>query len=512
MKDKLIVARRITQTFFLFLFLYILWSTTFPLKGTMQADTFFNADPLINIFTSISEKVLLPGLGFSFVMLGLTLLLGRFFCGWICPLGATMDFMAILRKSKDNFTLKLSQKLKPIKFFILGAIACLSLVGLQLAWVLDPMVIMARFISLNFIPTITLLCDKFLVSVILKLNRPEMLLDLYRGLKESFLGVKISYFSHAWLVFVFFMFVVLTAWIARRFWCRFIGPLGALYAATAKFSLLERQVTDCVFCGKCKSKCRMAAINEDLSYDKKECILCMDCVYECPQNITKFSFPEKIKKLWARLKEKNTLAEEKGITRREFLTYLILSASPFALGLKRLGKTQQIDNFIRPPAALKEDKFLDRCIRCGNCMKVCPTNGLQPLMLQKGVEGIWTPHLVPRIGYCEYNCNLCGNVCPTGAIPKLSVRKKQKTKIGIAKIDKNLCRPWAKKKECIVCEEVCPVPDKAIKLKKKRVGRKTVMQPQVDSDLCIGCGICETKCPIGPVRAIKILPVHADRE
>jgi MauM/NapG family ferredoxin protein len=171
---------------------------------------------------------------------------------------------------------------------------------------------------------------------------------------------------------------------------------------------------------------------------------------------------------------------------------------------KRLNYRSKV---IRPPAALREDDFLDRCIRCGNCMKVCITNGLQPTLLQTGLTGIWTPQLVPEIGYCEYNCTLCGNVCPTGAIEKLSLSQKKKTRLGLAQIDHSLCLPWAYKTECLVCQEHCPVADKAIKLEDEKISDRIIQKPVVDKFLCVGCGICQNKCPVRPDRAIKVYPL-----
>ena len=144
-------------------------------------------------------------------------------------------------------------------------------------------------------------------------------------------------------------------------------------------------------------------------------------------------------------------------------------------------------------------------------MKVCPTNGLQPAMLETGLTGIWTPHLVPEIGYCEYKCVLCGNVCPTGAITKVSPEKKLDVKLGTAKVDRTKCIAWAYGQECVVCEEHCPVSEKAIKIVEEVMHGRLVKKPVVDPELCVGCGICQNKCPVRPVRAIRVLPEGADR-
>lgn len=170
---------------------------------------------------------------------------------------------------------------------------------------------------------------------------------------------------------------------------------------------------------------------------------------------------------------------------------------------------------IRPPGARDESSFLSRCVKCGECMKVCITNGLQPTFLQAGLEGMWSPVLVPRIGYCEYNCTLCGQVCPTGAIEKLDVEVKRKRKIGLAFIDQNRCLPYAFATECIVCEEHCPTSPKAILFRQEKVqthtGEVELKLPVVDPKVCTGCGICEYKCPVGEEAAIRVSSIGEER-
>jgi MauM/NapG family ferredoxin protein len=190
----------------------------------------------------------------------------------------------------------------------------------------------------------------------------------------------------------------------------------------------------------------------------------------------------------------------------------LIFSSIFISGYRVNKKNAAINHdVIRPPAALNEEEFLNRCVRCGNCMKVCITNGLQPTMFQSGLQGVWTPRLVPEIGYCEYQCTLCGNTCPTGAILSLSVEQKKAVKLGVAEIDRSICIPWAHNKDCIVCEEHCPISQKAIKLKGVKIGSRTIFRPYIDEVLCVGCGICQNKCPVRPRRAIEVAPRNADR-
>ena len=145
-------------------------------------------------------------------------------------------------------------------------------------------------------------------------------------------------------------------------------------------------------------------------------------------------------------------------------------------------------------------------------MKVCITGGLQPTLLSAGIEGIWTPMLVSRVGYCEYSCTLCGQVCPTQAIENLALPKKRKIVIGLAFVDPSRCIPFAQGTPCIVCEEHCPTPKKAIVFEERPgKGEKPVKVPVVVTDLCIGCGICEFKCPVVDLAGIRVTSIGETR-
>lgn len=177
---------------------------------------------------------------------------------------------------------------------------------------------------------------------------------------------------------------------------------------------------------------------------------------------------------------------------------------------------------IRPPGATSEADFLARCIRCGQCMRVCPNNALHPTLLEAGVEGIWSPILIPKIGYCEPTCTFCGQVCPTGAIAELTLAQKVGDKdtppnrIGTAFIDRGRCLPWAMATPCIVCEEWCPTSPKSVFLveetaKNGRGQEVAVKRPYIDPQYCTGCGACEYACPVNDKAALYVTAVGETR-
>jgi MauM/NapG family ferredoxin protein len=165
---------------------------------------------------------------------------------------------------------------------------------------------------------------------------------------------------------------------------------------------------------------------------------------------------------------------------------------------------------LRPPGAMIEGDFLDTCLRCGECMKACPTHGLQPAITQAGFEGFFTPVLIPRIGGCEEKCNNCGQVCPTGAIRKLPLEEKQYAIMGNATIEKNYCIAWEQGKLCLVCDEICPYD--AIEFRMVTDEKGTIQRPFVLEDKCVGCGQCEHACPVIGRAAIYVTPINEVRK
>ena len=497
-----IYIRRLTQAAFFIFIVYILWTIKKPALGLANPAVFFQFDPLVMFTAALAARIFLAGLLYSLITIFLTLIFGRVFCGWVCPLGSVFDFsdyvMSFFKKKRTESE---PNNKKNIKYAVLFVIFIFALFGIQLAWTTDPITIFVRSFSFIFHPLINSSINNLFISILKAANFPPFLENIYNNLKGGFLEIRNPYFPHFKLILLEFILLLALVLLKRRFWCRYLCPLGAFLSLPAKFSILKRTNSSCRdSCTLCKNLCRMNAIKNDGSYIKEECILCMDCTSMCPEQRSSFVF------------HKNTPLElpsnSSGITRSQFLLFLssvLVSIASFKKSLLGAQTPAGKSAVIRPPGAINEKEFIQRCIRCGNCMKACITNVLQPSVLESGLSGVWTPRLMMDLNYCEYNCKLCTEVCPTGAIEKLTIENKRNFKIGRAQIDKNICVAWSGTSECIVCEEQCPIPDKAITLEKKQLPNKKIIDvPVVNDKLCIGCGSCQYMCPTSPKKAIIV--------
>ncbi|HEY65883.1 MAG TPA: 4Fe-4S binding protein, partial [Caldilineae bacterium] len=462
-------------------------------------DLYFLLDPLVGIAGMLASRHLLPTLLLgTFIALAVTLALGRVWCGWICPLGTTLDWTPGRQPRLDQCDP--SPHWRQAKYFLLGLILIMALMGSLTLLILDPITLLYRALAtalwpglvhlitgaesaLYQVPLLGVLIDAFEAAArgpILPLYQP-----LYRGnvLVLSLLG----------------LILALNA-IRKRFWCRYLCPLGALLGLASKVAWLRRVVEEgCIDCHLCARACPMGTIDPARGHesDPSECTMCLDCVPVC------LSSEQHFVGHW-----RPAAWRSYDPSRRQ-----VLASAGAALALVGLFGAEPATGrehpyLIRPPGA-RENDFLAKCIRCGICMRVCPTSGLQPSLGEAGWAGLWTPVLIPRLGYCDYACNACGQACPVGAIPPLSLEEKRQAVIGHAYIDRDRCIPWADLRDCIVCEEMCPIPDKAVVLEETEIRAPDgvvvrVRLPHVVRDQCIGCGICEYYCPLNGEAAIRV--------
>ena len=487
--------RRVYQGFFLLLFVAGLGLMSeegirrFPVRLLLQLD------PLSAAAVLASSWLLPAGLAVALAVVALSVLFGRAFCGWICPLGTLHQLTSWLTRPLRGARYHEANRFRPhfrLKYLLLAALLVAALGGTGLVGLLDPLSLATRSFAAGLLPAAA---------------------ALFAGS-----GTRPRTFAGAWLTGGLFIGLLLAnRWVAR-WWCRALCPLGALLGLASRNAIFRVHVDPerCNACHRCARDCQ-GADEPFAAHRVCECHVCLNCVPACPEDAIRF----------------RPFAAEAApfggvsLPRRQLIGAALAGAA--ALPLLRATSSEASPEAIRPPGALPEDAFLARCVRCGACVNACPTSALQPSLTTAGLEGLYTPVLVPRHGWCEPSCTRCGQVCPTGAIAALTPQAKgwtrsgsetaasPRVKIGTAFFDWGRCLPWAMATPCLVCEEVCPTSPKAITLEPADVARtdgRTVRlgRPRLDPELCVGCGLCEAKCPVASPAAVRVTRAGESRD
>jgi len=527
----LVWIRRISQTSFLFFFLFLLVESRLPqniylkyslvfsseldLKIDWPVTFFFQLDPLIWLSSLLSGQHLIKGFWWGLGLILMTLFLGRIFCGFVCPLGTIHHVVSWIKPTlKGKLMVQANQKTpsQRVKYFLLITLLVGALMGLNLMGLMAPTSLLFRSLALAVFPGLGIgikeLFDVMANSDIKILNQLSYGAEV---LVSPIFGYGYQSYQTAWFIGLIFLVILFLNRIRIRFWCRVLCPLGALLGIFSRFSILrlEKDHEKCTNCTLCTKNCQGAASPmPGQDWENAECLLCFNCFDSCPEGALSFRF-----RWYPKLNRKPDMG------RRAVLTGLLAGISIPLLG--RLGgQVHKVSDprLIRPPGSLPEEDFLNLCQRCGLCMKVCPTNVINPTLAEAGMAGFWTPHLIMIQGYCEYTCTLCGNVCPTGAIREISVKEKieRPIRIGSVYVERGRCLPWSGNGPCIVCQELCPTSPKAIYFQKGVVkgpdGKEIPVQlPYVDLKKCVGCGICEYKCPVKGRPAIRVISAGESR-
>ncbi|MBC7396845.1 MAG: 4Fe-4S binding protein [Bdellovibrionales bacterium] len=432
------------------------------------------ADPLVSTVVMGSMRI---GVGILFLgafTAGVSLLLGRVFCGWVCPLGSIFDFYSTLLtlfKVKHHGP---SPSWYRFKFYLLLVTVLLAVFGVASPLIgLDPIVLLTRVMATIVSP--------------------------------------LSYGSN-WIDFsTLFLFAGIMAYTTRvsRIWCRTACPLGAYLGAVSRVSVLRRETEGCVQCQICSNSCPTGAIdfkNAEV-YNESECIKCFVCSDVCPVDANFFQFQKPVL-----FSESQTVVE---LGRRDFMKTAATAAVLVpVLTLERTAHASPNQkDLIRPPMSRKEEDFLSSCIRCGECMKACPTEVLRPAGFQYGLRALWTPVMNNLESFCQPGCNACSVACPTDAIQKYPIEDKYAFKAGTAVFNSALCISYTEQKFCSECVRQCPT--NAIEFTKgwepfeeqdktgvakfgadipAPTGKLPTRPTHIRFDLCIGCGACESSC------------------
>ena len=527
--------RRFCQVLFFLLFIWLLLSTFYHgIIGDVEKATdtlsrpvsvFLQIDPLAAVTSLLAAGTLYENLGWSLIVIVLTIFLGRVFCGWACPMGTLCHAVSEIspsRPARKRIDGNKTGKHQSIKYGLLVFFLAAALFGSLQAGLLDPICLVVRSLGLSLLP---ILDSAARGTIDLLSGDGDFGKESHLFLDRYFLGPLEPRFLGGWLIGIFFILLLFLNRRMTRFFCRVLCPLGALLGIFSRFSILDlgKEVSKCDDCGLCTKTCQGAASPEGgVPWKTAECVVCFNCTAECPRGALSFRLgPEPVPRPEPVLRPEpgTSLTVERDnrdagipLTRRGFVAAALAGAVWTPLARSSIGPPEDpAPLLIRPPGSCDEKEFLERCIKCGQCMKVCPNNAVHPASFQGGLEGIWTPVIIPRIGYCEPTCTLCSQVCPTGAIRSFTAEDKTnyRVNIGTAVVDRSLCLPWDQGKPCLVCEEFCPVSPKAIWFEKKEVLRTDgsfaeMNLPRVEPDRCTGCGGCETVCPVPGRAAIRL--------
>ncbi len=445
----------------------------------------------------------LSGGAFIFVFfLILTLLFGRVYCSLFCPLGIMQDGVSKVAswfKSKKGKRFRYSKPHTVLRVTIcVISFAVLAIFGARFfAWI-DP--------YSNFGKIATQLIDPLFIGINNLLAKIFPAAIFHR-----------SYSVVVWGSFAFgaaFCLVVVAMSAFRgRLYCNTICPVGTLLGYISKISLFKLAIdkSECIKCNACINVCKSECIDVTTGeVDESRCVVCLNCTTVCKKHGLKFVWRSSLKG------DANSAADgsQKPVNqgRREAIgAVALLGATMVGMGLKgrneAAAEPEEIKGII-PPGGVSLEHLKNHCTACQACVEACPNRIISPAFGEYGAANLMLPVIHYRKQFCGFNCNICSNVCPNGALKPLSVEEKRKVQIGRVEFIAKNCIVFKHKTDCGACDEHCPT--KAITMKEWK-GRPGLYFPTVNPDMCIGCGGCEYVCPEMPkAMVVRPLSVHGE--
>ena len=379
-----------------------------------------------------------------------TLVIGRFYCAVVCPMGIFQDLFVWAHKL-------IFGKKRPYRY------------RKPANWL--------RYTVLAL----------FVLAMLVGMNSIAVLIAPYSAYGRMVTGLHASGLAQ-WVAIATLAVIGLMSFTMGRLWCNTICPVGSLLGLLAKHRLFGIRIdaAKCVGCRKCEHGCKAMCIDIDnKTVDHSRCVDCWNCLAQCPVGAIS-------------LGGKQPAESTKPVddSRRKFVAGTVAVGAAMAVqaqeqkldgGLAALMDKQvpQRKTPLKPFGSQSIKNFGTRCTACQLCVSQCPEKVLRP---SAKLESLMQPELNYTDGYCRMACTRCSEVCPAGAIQPISKEEKTAISIGCAVVLKDNCIG------CGTCARHCP--SAAISM----VDGK----PAVNEARCLGCGACEYYCPARPMTAIYV--------
>lgn len=459
------------------------------------------AEVLPNEFHVLAHIQLVPAILsvsiFSLIsLIAITFIFGRIYCSVICPMGIFQDLVNWI--SKKTAKKKKRFRFSPARNILRGAVLAVTIVAslsgfMAILGLLDPYSAFGRMVTNVFKP-VYMSGNNLLESIFSHFDNYT-----FYQVDASLLSV-----SSFIIGLVTFLLIGFLAWRHGRAWCNTVCPVGTVLGFISRFSLFkiridESKCTHCMICGtKCKASC-IDSKNQRIDYTR--CVDCFDCLGACKEGALVYSIPT-LKKH----KEEQTTTSD--ASKRRFLiaglttaaaTTEVLAQAKAAIATASGKKSDKRQTPITPPGSVSLAHFQQHCTSCHLCVSKCPSHVLKPAFMEYGLGGVMQPTVYFEKGFCNFDCTVCGDVCPNGAIRPLTTEQKHLTQMGKVVFIEENCIVYTDGTSCGACSEHCPT--QALAMIPYKDG---LTIPHVNTDICVGCGGCEYICPARPYRAVYI--------
>lgn len=433
----------------------------------------------------------------------ITLILGRVYCSVGCPLGILQDVIGrvvIIFKKRSGKRVRKAKYQRPktwLRYSVLVVTALTAAFSsMTLLALLDPYSNFGR-ISVNLFKPVVMWVNNGAATIATKFDNYSLYLT------------KVEILSWGTLTMAVVMFVLLTILVVRhgRIWCSTMCPVGTLLGVLSKYSLFHIAIdrSKCNHCKKCVSVCKAECINDkEFHVDSTRCVECFNCTTQCKQGAIGYKFRygkgESVEVKGVKpaastaSSAASSMVSEGTTSRKQFLT-LTAAATIIPLASKAAGITDDDARYPLPPGAGNIERFQSRCTGCQLCVSACPSHVLRPSLFENGLSGFMQPYLSFNVHkFCEYECKACIDVCPAGALEKMTLEQKKQTQIGVVNFKAENCVVVAKGEYCGACAEHCPTQAVAM----REFNGSSLTLPFLTPEICIGCGACESICPVRP--------------